>query len=187
MADVREQVEINAPIDRVWAVVHEDFKNASKWTNNLERVDRLTEGPLAKGTRLRYVLATPGGHQDLEVLHTTVTRGKTCAGTFVKGPVKGDWKYAYQAVGEATRLTYSMTYEPNGFAARLFFGMIEKQLPNDLAKTLANLKRYIESGRGGAPGVAKGAKSAAAPKAAPQTAVKAAKPAPPSRATKAKR
>ena len=66
----------------------------------------------------------------------------------MKGPIKGDWKYSYAAAGAGTRLTYSMAYEPNGFAARLFFGVIEKQLPNDLAKTLGRLKQYIESGKG---------------------------------------
>ena len=148
MASVREEVEIAAPVSRVWEVVHEDFPNATKWTNNLERVDILTEGPLRKGTRLRYVLSTPAGKQELEVEHTTVTPERTCAGKFIKGPIKGGWKYSYAAAGDGTRLTYSMEYEPNGFAVRLFFGAIEKQLPSDLAKTLARLKRYIEGGGG---------------------------------------
>lgn len=148
MASVREEVDIAAPVDRVWAVVHEDFPNATKWTNNLERVDILTEGPLRKGTRLRYVLSTPAGKQELEVEHTTVTPDRTCAGKFIKGPIKGGWKYSYAVAGDGTRLTYSMEYEPNGFAARLFFGAIERQLPSDLAKTLARLKKYIEGGGG---------------------------------------
>ena len=32
MAAIKESVEIEAPADRVWAVVHEDFKNAGKFT-----------------------------------------------------------------------------------------------------------------------------------------------------------
>jgi len=44
-----------------------------------------------------------------------------------------------------------MDYEPNGFAARLFFGIIEKQVPNDLVRTLASLKKYVESGKGPRP------------------------------------
>ncbi len=151
-------MDIKAPVDRVWTVVHEDMKNAGKWTSNLERVDTLTEGPLGKGTRLRYVLATPAGKQEIEVEHTTVIRDKTCSGTFVKGPIKGDWKYSYAAAGDGTRLTYSMNYEPNGFAARLFFGVIEKQLPADLGKTLAKLKEYIESGHSTKPRAAKSKK-----------------------------
>ena len=146
---MREVVEIDAPIARVWEVVHEDFGNAHRWSSNLQRVEELTDGPFGKGTELRYILNTPGGKQQLDVEHTTVTPGKTVAGKFVKGPVKGTWKYAYTARGDHTTLVYTMDYEPNGFAARLFFGVIEKQLPNDVAKTMANLKKYVESGKGG--------------------------------------
>ena len=125
--------------------------NARKWSSNLERVEVLTDGPFGKGTELRYVISTPGGRQELEVEHTSVTPGKAVAGRFVKGPIKGTWKYAYAEKEGWTRLTYTMDYEPNGFAARLFFGIIEKQLPNDVHRTLASLKKYVESGKGPKP------------------------------------
>ena len=53
------------------------------------------------------------------------------------------------------RLTYTVDYEPNGFAARMFVGIIEKQIPNDVAKTLASLKKYVESGKGPKPRAAR--------------------------------
>ena len=145
---MRETVEIEAPIERVWAVVHEDFKNAGKWSSNVDEVEALTDGPTRKGTELRYHLVTPGGKQELEVVHTTVTPGKTVAGRFTKGPLKGDWKYSYSEREGRTKLTYTMDYDPNGFAARLFFGIIERQLPSDVAKTMKSLKKYVESGKG---------------------------------------
>jgi len=148
---VRETVEIEAPIERVWAAVHEDFKNATKWSSNVDRIEILTDGPTRKGTELRYILVTPGGKQALEVEHTTVTPGKTVAGHFVKGPLKGDWKYSYSEREGRTKLVYTMDYGPNGIAARLFFGIIERQLPADVAKTLKSLKKYVESGKGPKP------------------------------------
>jgi hypothetical protein len=108
----------------------------------------LSEGPLGRGTELRYTLSTPGGKQELEVEHTTVTPGKTVAGRFIKGPIKGTWKYAYAEKEDGTRLTYTMDYEPNGLGARLFFGLVEKQVPADVVRTLASLKKYVESGKG---------------------------------------
>jgi uncharacterized membrane protein len=148
VAKVRETVEIDAPVEKVWAVVHEDFKNAGKWTSSLDHVDVLTDGPMEKGTKLRYTITTGAGKQQLEVEHTTVTPGKTVAGRFIKGPIKGTWKYAYAEKDGGTRLTYTMDYEPNGFAAKLFFGIIERQVPTDLKRTLASLKKHVESGKG---------------------------------------
>jgi uncharacterized membrane protein len=148
VATIKETIEIEAPAERVWAVVHEDFKNAPKWSSNLKKVDVLTEGPTRKGTALRYHIHTPGGEQKLDVEHTTVTPGKTCAGHFTGGPLKGDWKYSYSERDGRTKLTYTMDYGPNGFAVRLFFGAIERQLPNDVRKTMTSLKKYVESGKG---------------------------------------
>ena len=148
MASARESVEIEAPAERVWAVVHEDFKNAPRWSHNLARAEVLTPGPTRKGTLLRYHLKTPGGEQVTEVEHTVYNPFKTCAGRMVEGPLKGTWKYSYTEKDGVTRLTYQMDYEPNGFAVRLFFGVIERQLPTDLRKTMESLKRYVESGKG---------------------------------------
>jgi uncharacterized membrane protein len=156
VASIRESIEIAAPVERVWTVVHEDFPNATRWSSNLHRIDILTDGPTRKGTRLRYHIQTPGGRQQLEVEHTTVTRGKTCAGRFIGGPLKGDWEYSYSEKDGVTRLTYLMDYEPNGLAVRLLFGIVERQLPGDLRRTMASLKKYVESGKGPKPRSARG-------------------------------
>jgi hypothetical protein len=41
-----------------------------------------------------------------------------------------------------------MDIEPNGFTARIFFGVIQRQMPVDMRKTMLSLKDYIESGKG---------------------------------------
>jgi len=148
VAAIKESVEIEAPADRVWAVVHEDFKNAGKWSSNLKKVDVLDPLPLRKGSRLVYEIHTPGGKQELEVEHTTVSKPKTCTGKLVRGPIKGTWKYSYAEKDGVTKLTYTMDYEPANFAVRLFFGIIDRQLPQDVARTMRSLKKYVEAGRG---------------------------------------
>jgi uncharacterized membrane protein len=148
VATVRESVEIEAPAERVWAVVHEDFKNAPKWSHNLKRAEVLTPGPTRKGTILRYHLDTPGGEQVTEIEHVTYNPFKVCAGDIIDGPLKGHWKYSYAERSGVTRLTYQMDIEPNGFTARIFFGVIQRQMPVDMRKTMLSLKDYIESGKG---------------------------------------
>lgn len=145
---MRESVEIEAPAERVWAVVHEDFKNAPKWSHNLKQAEVLTPGPTREGTVLRYRLDTPGGEQATEIEHLVYKPFKVCSGDIVKGPIKGTWKYSYAERKGVTKLTYQMDYEPNGFAARLFFGAVERQVPIDMRKTLESLRVYIESGKG---------------------------------------
>ncbi len=147
VARIRESIEISAPAARVWAVVHEDLKNATRWTAQLEKTEILDPLPLRKGSRLRHHIQTPGGLQEIEVEHTSVVKPKSCSGKLVDGPLRGTFRYSYREAGGRTRVSYEMDYQPAGLA-RLFGGMIERQVPQDLARTLQALKKYVESGKG---------------------------------------
>ena len=163
MGSVKESVQIEAPAERVWAVVSEDFKNATRWTSGLDKAEVLTDGPIGKGTRLRYTIRTPAGAQAMEVEHDVYDKPTVTSGRIIKGPVKGTWKYTYSEKGGVTTLTYSMGYEAASFLMRPFMGVIDRQLPADVKKTLLALKKYVESGKG--PQIA-GSKPAAAKPAA---------------------
>lgn len=151
MAHIREQVDIDAAPERVWAVVAEDVKNAPKWTTNLDRIDKLDDGPPGRGTRYRYHLDLPGTKVTLEVEQDVFQKPKKCAGRFVKGPLKGTWAYTYTARKDgSTRLTYEMDYELGGLL-RFAGGLLGPQYAAGIHKNMESLKRYVESGKGPKP------------------------------------
>ena len=151
MAKIREQVDIDAAPERVWAVVAEDVKNAPRWTTYLDRVDKLDEGPPGKGTRYRYHLNLPGTAVTLEVEQDVYQKPKKCSGRFIKGPLKGTWSYTYsQRKDGSTRLTYEMDYELTGLL-RFAGGLLGPQYAAGIHKNMESLRRYIESGKGPKP------------------------------------
>lgn len=151
MSKIREQVDLDAPPERVWAVVAEDVKNAPRWTTYLERVEKLDEGAPGKGTRYRYHLDLPGTRVTLEVEQDLYQKPKKCAGRFIKGPLKGTWMYTYsQRKDGSTRLTYEMDYELTGLL-RFAGGLLGPQYAAGIHKNMESLKRYIESGKGPKP------------------------------------
>ena len=151
MAKIREQVDIDAAAERVWAVVAEDVKNAPKWTTNLEKVEKLDDGPPSRGTRYRYHLDLPGTKVTLEVEQDVYQKPKKCAGRFIKGPIKGTWTYTYTQRKEgSTRLTYEMDYELTGLL-RFAGGLLGPQYAAGIHKNMQSLKRYVESGKGPKP------------------------------------
>lgn len=152
MAHIRESVDIDAPVERVWAVVAEDVKNAPKWTSNLEAAEKLDDGPPGKGTRYRYLLNLPGGNKvTLEVEQDVYNKPKKCAGRFIKGPLKGTWSYTYTERKQGpTRLVYEMNYELGGLL-RFAGGLLGPQYAAGIHKNMESLKRYVESGRGPKP------------------------------------
>ncbi len=150
---VREVVDIEAPPERVWAVVAEDVKNAPKWTTNLDRVETLDGGPPGKGTRYRYHLDIGGQKVLLEVEQDVWSKPKRCAGRFIKGPLNGTWSYKYTARKDgSTRLVYEMDYQLGGLL-RFATSVLGPQYAAGIRKNMQSLKKYIESGKGPKPSV----------------------------------
>lgn len=147
MPKVREVVEIKAPGDRVWVVVHEDPTNAPKWSTNLERVETRDKRH-AKGSRYRYHILLPGGLKTiLECATTLYNKPKKCAGVFTDGPLKGIWSYTYKEKGENTVLVYEMDFELGGLL-RFASGALARQYAEGIHGNMLLLKRYVESGKG---------------------------------------
>jgi ligand-binding SRPBCC domain-containing protein len=141
-------VDIKAPAERVWAVVQEDATSAPKWSSHVARIEKLDKNPPGKGTRYRYHLALPGGFREtLEVEQSVYNKPKKCAGTFVRGPLKGTWSYTYTEKDGGTHVVYEMDYELSGllrFAGSLLAG----QYAEGIRQNMAALKKYVESGKG---------------------------------------
>jgi len=151
VATLREVVDIDAPAERVWAVVAEDVKNAPKWSTNLDKVEKLDDGPPGRGTRYRYHLDLGGVKERLEVEQDVFTRPKKCSGRFVKGPLQGTWSYTYtQRKDGTTRLVYEMDYHLGGLL-RFATGVLGPQYAAGIRKNMDRLKAYIESGKGPKP------------------------------------
>ena len=62
MSKIHEQVEIDAPAERVWAVVAEDVKNAPRWTTYLDKAEKLDDGPPAPLPIGKAALRRAGHH-----------------------------------------------------------------------------------------------------------------------------
>ena len=148
MTRIRESVDIDAPAERVWAVVQEDATNAPRWSTNVARIDKLDKDPPGKGTRYRYHLELPGGLKEtLEVEQTVYTKPRRCAGRFTRGPLKGTWSYTYTEKGGTTHVVYEMDYELGGLL-RFAGGLLAGQYAEGIRSNLGRLKKYVESGKG---------------------------------------
>jgi uncharacterized membrane protein len=148
VATLRESIDVEASPDRVWAVVAEDVKNAPRWSTNVDKVEKLDDGPPGKGTRYRYHLDIAGQKVLIEVEQDVWNKPRRCAGRFVKGPLKGTWSYTYTARKDgSTRLVYDMDYQLGGLL-RFATAVLGPQYAAGIRKNLDNLKKYVEAGKG---------------------------------------
>lgn len=150
MPSIHEEVTIDAPADRVWRVVHEDLRNAPRWTPSLKRAYSVNGRETGPGSRLRYDLELPAWKGHLEVEQTDWKPGRRCAGHFTDGPLKGTWSYSYRTLKSGTKLVYDMDFELGGML-RLLGGVLAREYANGIRETMASLKDYVESDRGPRP------------------------------------
>jgi uncharacterized membrane protein len=145
---IRAQIDIQAPVERIWAAVHQDIDNVPVWSESLLDAEVVGGGPLRVGSELVYVVKLPAGRtQDLELVVTECDEYRRCAGTVRGGPMRGTWKWTYKVRKTTTRVIYVTTVKLGG-PLRLVRAFVEEQAASDVRRNLEGLKRYVESGEG---------------------------------------
>lgn len=146
MGRIREEVEIEATADRVWAVVHGDVPHLTRWSDNLAHAEVIGGGPLREGSELRYDVKLIGGTTaPLTLLVEQFEAPRRCAGRMVGDAFGGSWSWSYDEDGGLTRVTYESELKIGG-VLRLARAVLEREIGSGMRRNLANLKAYVEAG-----------------------------------------
>jgi hypothetical protein len=148
MGRIREEVEIEAPAGRVWAVVHGDFANLTRWSEDLAHAEVIGGGPLRPGSELRYDVKLLGERtKALTLLVEQIEEPWRCAGRIDSDALGGSWSWSYSEHGEITRVVYESELRLGGLL-RLGGAVIEHEVRGRVRGNLENLKAYVEAGEG---------------------------------------
>lgn len=146
MFEIEETVTIAQPIERVWAFVM-DEANDPLWQTTLTDVRRLSEGPMAVGTRvsesrrfLGRTIETVWEMTECEAPHRSSIAS-------VKAPFAWQGTYALEETGEGTRFTIRLQGSPGGFF-RIAEPLLERFVRREMAGNLGNLNDVLEGGLG---------------------------------------
>jgi uncharacterized membrane protein len=142
MAHAEQTISINRPVDEVFNFVL-DGTNSQQWRPAVMDVQRISGTPQGVGARYKQGLKGPGGRRidgDYEI--TEVKPNELIAFQVIAGPARPTGTYRFEAVGEATRVTFVLDYQPKGLAM-LMGPMIQRTMQGEVA-TLSNLKSCLE-------------------------------------------
>jgi hypothetical protein len=141
--DVVTEIEIARPRGEV-AAFASDPDNATKWYENIERVDWQTSPPLAVGSRLAFVARFLGRRLAYTYEVVELVPGERFAMRTAQGPFPMETTYTWQDAGAATtRMTLRNRGEPAGFA-KLTAGMVSAAMRRANRKDLERLKQLLE-------------------------------------------
>ena len=144
MPSISERALIAAEPEIVWHTVHEDLRNAKRWSPRLKRA-RTVRGRPGPGWVVAYQVVLPGWEGEIEVTHDTWDPPRECSGHFSDGPLKGTWSYEYRRRAGKTAMSYRMDYELNGLL-RFLGGVLNAQYAAGIREQMVELKGYLEDG-----------------------------------------
>ena len=133
MASFSHRVEIPRPPAEVFPWLLEEDK-VPRWTGHLERYERLDDGPLGQGSKVRQVLDVSGRTIDVTLEITGYQPPSGAQTRFSTNGINVISSYALEAAGAGTRLTSKARVAVGGAA----FG---HPLQLGLSDTLASCTR----------------------------------------------
>jgi uncharacterized protein YndB with AHSA1/START domain len=139
VASFSHSVEIPRPPAEVFPWLLEADK-VPRWTGHLNRYDRIDDGPLGRGSKVRQVLDVSGRTIDV-TLEITGYEPPTGAQTrFNTNGIEVVNSYALEAAGAGTRLTQSVEAKPSGLTARMLVPVVQPRLEQKLTEDLERLR-----------------------------------------------
>lgn len=142
--DVETAIEIGRPRDEVAAYAG-DPDHATTWYENIERVEWLTEPPLAVGSRIAFVARFLGRRLAYTYQVAELVPGERLVLRTSDGPFPMETTYVWSdAAGGGTRMTLRNRGEPAGFA-KIGGPMMAAAMRRANRKDLERLKRALEA------------------------------------------
>jgi uncharacterized membrane protein len=144
--DVVTEIEIARPRHEV-AAYAADPDHATAWYENIERVEWLTEPPLAVGSHVAFVARFLGRRLAYTYEIAELLPGERLVMRTADGPFAMETSYAWDdAAGGGTRMRLRNRGEPSGFS-RLAAPFLSTGMRRLNRKDLERLRAILEGGR----------------------------------------
>ena len=139
MAHAEGSITIDRPVDQVFNFISDGMNNP-KWRPSVMDIQSVPGKPAT----FKQGLKGPGGRRidgDYEI--TESKPNELIRFQVIAGPARPTGTYKFEPVGNSTRLTFILDFEPKGLA-KLMDPMINASMRSEIAM-LSNLKAYLEN------------------------------------------
>jgi uncharacterized protein YndB with AHSA1/START domain len=142
VASFSHTVEIARPPADVFPWLLDEDK-VPRWTGNLQAYERLDDGALGTGARIRQVLDVSGRRIDVELEVTRYDPPHGAETRFTERGIDVVSAYALEPARAGTRLTQTLEAKPRGLSARMLVPVIQPRLEAKLTHDLERLRAEL--------------------------------------------
>jgi hypothetical protein len=142
MAKIEGEIVIGRPVDAVFDYVV-DQRNEPQYNSQMVRAEKITPGPVGKGTRFRSAVASRGHTAEMLIECTGYDRPKLFATATTMAQADIRYTLRFEPVPAGTRMRWSGQVRPKG-AFRLLGPMITWLGRRQEQRIWAALKQHLE-------------------------------------------
>jgi Polyketide cyclase / dehydrase and lipid transport len=143
MAKIEGEIVIGRPVDVVFDYVA-DHSNAPQYDPQMVRAEKITPGPVGKGTRFRSAVAFRGRTAEMLIECTGYDRPRLFASTTTMTQADISYTLTFEPTAAGTRMRWSGQVRPKG-AVRLAGPVITWLGIRQEQRTWASLKKHLEA------------------------------------------
>lgn len=147
MSEIRESVEINRPPEEVFAYL-DDVERHGEWQEDIVDVERVTDGPIRRGARVRETRHVPGGNRSMTYEVTEHDPPRQSSFRVLDGPIRAVGTISVEPAGDGTksRVTIAMDFEGHGIGGKLLLPVARNQARKRVPESQAKMKDVLEKG-----------------------------------------
>ena len=135
---------IDRPPEDVFAYIT-NLDNALEWLPAVTRLEQVTQGPLAVGTRYRETRQVSDREGEVEMEVTEYAPPRRYSTAFARGGYESTYRYTFEAEGSGTRAELACVVSGRGLK-RLTALIVARAMKRFDEGQLASLKTAIEGG-----------------------------------------
>ena len=143
MARIEGAIWIDRPVDVVFDYVA-DQSNEPQYNPQMVRAQKITAGPVGKGTRFRSAVASGGRTAEMLIECTGYDRPRLLQSTTAMAQADISYTLTFEPAGAGTRMRWSGQVRPKG-AFRLLGPVIIWLGIHQEQRIWASLKKYLEA------------------------------------------
>lgn len=139
----KESVYIDASVETVFAVIA-DFESAPAIMETVVKTEKLTEGPMGVGTRIKEVRNVRGNAAEAELLVSEFIPNEIYTVTNDSFGMTVEYRYQFTAEATGTTVDFIGSIRSKGLKNALTKPLFERILKKEDKNHLVKLKEYIE-------------------------------------------
>lgn len=139
----KESVYIDAPVETVFGIIT-DFEHAPSIMETVVKTEKLTEGPIGVGTRIREVRNIRGKEAEAELVVSEFIPNEKYAVTSESFGMTVEYRYHFTAKDNGTTVDFTGLLRAKGLKNALIKPLFERILKKEDKDHLVKLKEYIE-------------------------------------------